>query len=159
MSGTGENRYQLQPQQQQQRGDNRSGANTPRDGRAQPMNAVPGNVWGVEGKGKSGGALRGGEARTPDGASTPVRPPPTQDSHVPVKEFNSGEVKEFLKKSEWFCVLDQPSAHYKVAGDSVAKRSSGAWGSRGNMSHQMPNGQDFFTQLKKQLQTLDASKG
>jgi hypothetical protein len=26
---------------------------------------------------------------------------------------------------------DQPSAYHKVQGDSVAKRSSGAWGSRG----------------------------
>ncbi|KAF2815161.1 uncharacterized protein BDZ99DRAFT_515909 [Mytilinidion resinicola] len=170
MSGTGENRHwrrssqQPQPQQQQQRGDARSGANTPRDGRAQPLTAVPGNVWGVEGKGKPAVALRGGE-RTPDGASTPVRAPtaPTapaaQDNHIPVKEFNAGEVKEFLKKRYQEAVADQPLAHYKVAGDSVAKRSSGAWGSRGNMSHQMPNGQDFFTQLKKQLQALDASKG
>jgi hypothetical protein len=74
--------------------------------------------------------------------------------------------------------IGQPSAYHKVAGDSVAKRNSGAWGSRGtpssskkyqgkrapngsttgNMSHQMPNGQDFFTQLKKQLQTLEVSK-
>lgn len=26
---------------------------------------------------------------------------------------------------------DQPAVYYKVQGDSVAKRSSGAWGSRG----------------------------
>lgn len=73
---------------------------------------------------------------------------------------------------------DNPAAyHHKVEGDSVPKRSSGAWGSRGtymfrrqrlsgnarltglgNMSHLMPNGQDFFTQLKKQLQNLEQTK-
>ena len=71
--------------------------------------------------------------------------------------------------------LDQPSAYHKVQGDSVAKRSSGAWGSRGtsqniqagynfintgagNMPHLMPSGQDFFTQLKKQLVSIDQGK-
>lgn len=70
---------------------------------------------------------------------------------------------------------DQPSVHYKVQGDSVAKRSSGAWGARGTSSHTyilghsidaragtmphlMPNGQDFMSQLKKQLATLDQNK-
>jgi hypothetical protein len=28
----------------------------------------------------------------------------------------------------------------------------------GNMSHLMPSGQDFFTQLKKQLATMDQTK-
>jgi len=49
----------------------------------------------------------------------------------------------------------QPSVYYKVQGDSVAKRSSGAWGAR---PHLMPSGQDFFTQLRKQVATMDQSK-
>jgi hypothetical protein len=28
----------------------------------------------------------------------------------------------------------------------------------GNMSHLLPSGQDFFTQLKKQLATIDQNK-
>jgi len=126
------------------------------------MNAVPGNVWGVEGKGKPG--MRGGEVATPTtNAAQAARPPAVatqvQEKHTPVKEFNAKEVREFLKGRYQEAIADQPSAYHKVEGDSVAKRSSGAWGSRGNMSHQMPNGQDFFTQLKKQLQNFETSKG
>lgn len=67
--------------------------------------------------------------------------------------------------------------HYKVQGDSVAKRGSGVWQTRGtppreetaesaadnsdagNMSHLMPNGRDFFQELKKQLVALEQKKG
>jgi hypothetical protein len=67
----------------------RSGTNTPTKdgGRQQAMAALSGNVW-AGGKGKPAG---GGDR----GAAQPA-PGPT---HVPVKDFNSAEVREFLKKS------------------------------------------------------------
>jgi len=48
-------------------------------------------------------------------------------------ENTAGTVHQPRKKTaETNQVLaDKPSVHYKVQGDSVAKRASGAWGSRG----------------------------
>ncbi|KAK7189403.1 uncharacterized protein CC84DRAFT_1258141 [Paraphaeosphaeria sporulosa] len=167
MSGAGENRSSWQ--RPQGRGNRASSSNNPsKEGaRQQAMSAVSGNAWKAKGQGQ------GGAERAP--APAPSVP---AEQHVPVKDFNAGEVKEFLKKKYLESVagisssssastpatgtnakpLDQPSAYHKVQGDSVAKRSSGAWGSRGNMPHLMPSGQDFFTQLKKQLVALDQGK-
>jgi hypothetical protein len=65
------------------------------------MNAVPGNVWGEGGKAKPG--LRGGEMGVAAGAPVAARATQAavQEKHVPVREFNAVEVREFLKKSEW----------------------------------------------------------
>ncbi|KAF2751976.1 hypothetical protein M011DRAFT_473266 [Sporormia fimetaria CBS 119925] len=149
MSAGGENRWRRSGQQNRQNQDARSGTNTPtRDGgKHNSMAGVPGNVWGA-GKGKTAAPAERG-APAPQAVSAEAEP------HVPVHGFNAAEVKDFLKKRYMEAVADKPSAHYKVQGDSVAKRSSGAWGSRGNMSHLMPNGQDFMTQLKKQLAALE----
>ncbi|OCK76925.1 hypothetical protein K432DRAFT_385086 [Lepidopterella palustris CBS 459.81] len=153
MSATGENRWRRsgQPQQQRQNNQDRSssGTNTPtKEGaRQQSMSALTGNTW----------AGKGGPASAEKGRGT--QPLAVQgEQHVPVRNFNATEVKDFLKKRYQEAIADQPSPYHKVAGDSVAKRSSGAWGSRGNMSHLMPSGQDFFTQLKKQLQSLEQGK-
>ncbi|KAF2709615.1 hypothetical protein K504DRAFT_491075 [Pleomassaria siparia CBS 279.74] len=174
MSGAGENnRWRRSGQanrQSQQNQERTSGTNTPnptRDGgRQQAAAALSGNAW-VAGKGKATG-----------GGGAPQSPTAQADSHVPVREYNAGEVKEFLKKryldsiggnapSKDTSVMnnasnpapppDQPSVFHKVQGDSV-KRSSGAWGSRGNMPHLLPSGQDFFLHLKKQLATLEQNK-
>ncbi|PVI06585.1 hypothetical protein DM02DRAFT_609771 [Periconia macrospinosa] len=134
-------------QRPQGRGNNRNSAsNTPgKDGgRQQAMSALSGNAW----KGKTAGSAERAQ----------VQSTPPQAEHRPVKDFNTTEVKDFLKKKYLETVADRPSVYHKVQGDSVSKRSSGAWGSRGNMPHLMPNGQDFFTQLKKQLATLEQSK-
>ncbi|ORY08700.1 hypothetical protein BCR34DRAFT_488326 [Clohesyomyces aquaticus] len=146
--------------------DRSSGTNTPtRDGgRQQAMAALSGNAWN-SGKGKAASA--GGDKGA---ASAPVH----AEQHVPVQDFNAGEVKEYLKKRYLESVGDQPSVYHKVQGDSVDRRGSGAWGSRGmtlpkhapghadiragNMSHLMPSGKDFFTQLRKQLQTFEQGK-
>ncbi|OAL05771.1 hypothetical protein IQ06DRAFT_289862 [Phaeosphaeriaceae sp. SRC1lsM3a] len=146
MSGAGENRWRRPGQGNRQSQDRNSGANTPtkEGGRPQATPAASGNAWGA--KGKAAGPA----------SATPSTAPAVH--HVPVRDFNSNEVKEFLKKKYFEAIADHPSAYYKVQGDSVAKRSSGAWGSRGNMSHLMPSGQDFFTQLKKQLATMDQIK-
>ncbi|KAF2270817.1 hypothetical protein CC78DRAFT_1175 [Lojkania enalia] len=106
---------------------------------------------------RSGQTNRQNQDRS-SGNNTPTRDGGRQQQHVPVKEFNAAEVKEFLKKRYLESVGDQSSVYHKVQGDSVAKRSSGAWGSRGNMSHLMPSGQDFFNQLKKQLQAIEQGK-
>ncbi|KAJ4286719.1 hypothetical protein N0V90_012971 [Kalmusia sp. IMI 367209] len=144
MSGAGENRSSWQ--RPHGRGNRASGNNPNKDGgRQQAMSALSGNVW----KGKGSGGAERAHAQAPSVQA---------EQHVPVKGFNAGEVKEFLKKKYLESVTDQPSAYHKVQGDSVAKRSSGAWGSRGTMPHLMPSGQDFFTQLKKQLAALDQGK-
>ncbi|KAF2691656.1 hypothetical protein K458DRAFT_411379 [Lentithecium fluviatile CBS 122367] len=167
MSGAGENRSWSRPQGG--RGNRNSGANTPNKegGRQQAMTALSGNAWG--GKGKAAGGTDRAQAQ-PASAQA--------DQHVPVKDFNASEVKEFLKTRYLESIggtspatnasatsggtnrasKGQPSVYHKVQGDSVTKRSSGAWGSRGNMSHLMPSGQDFFTQLKKQLAALEQGK-
>ncbi|KAF2199709.1 hypothetical protein GQ43DRAFT_482224 [Delitschia confertaspora ATCC 74209] len=165
MSGPGDNgnRWRGRPGQgNQTRGQNQnlerqnSGTHTPNHdaGRQSAINALSGNVWGntgTRGKGGAGNANERGNTRSPVQAQS--------EQHIPVKGFNAGDVREYLKKQYDEAVRGQPTAVYhKVQGDSVAKRSSGAWGSRGNMSHLMPNGQDFFTQLKKQLQNLDQRK-
>ncbi|KAL1612726.1 hypothetical protein SLS60_000955 [Paraconiothyrium brasiliense] len=113
MSGAGENRSSWQ--RPQGRGNRASGSNNPgKDGgRQQAMSALSGNAW--KGKGQGGGERAQAQTTT-----VPA------DQHIPVKDFNAGEVKEFLKKS--------------------------------NMPHLMPSGQDFFTQLKKQLVSLDQAK-
>ncbi|KAF2795700.1 hypothetical protein K505DRAFT_323888 [Melanomma pulvis-pyrius CBS 109.77] len=153
MSGAGENnRWRRSGQanrQSQQNQDRIPGTNTPTKdgGRQQAAAALSGNAWGT-GKGKAAVGGSGGASQSPLQA----------DSHVPVKDFNAAEVKEFLKKRYLESIGDQSSVFHKVQGDSVAKRSSGAWGSRGNMSHLMPSGQEFFTQLKKQLATLEQGK-
>ncbi|KAL7779029.1 hypothetical protein CFE70_008532 [Pyrenophora teres f. teres 0-1] len=153
MSGPGENRWRRQGQ-----GNRNSGTNTPTkdNGRQQAMSSLTGNAWGAK-QGKAGGA-------GPTAATAQAQP----DNHVPVKDFNANEVKEFLKKN-------QASVYHKVPGDSVSNRSSGAWGKggkafwnkaaqhdvltcTGTMPHLMPTGQDFFTQLKKQLASLDQTK-
>jgi hypothetical protein len=54
------------------------------------MAALSGNAWG--GKGKAVGGA--------DNAQAQGQPTSAQAGHhVPVKDFNAGEVKEFLKKS------------------------------------------------------------
>lgn len=74
--------------QSQQNQDRTPGTNTPTKdgGRQQAAAALSGNAWGA-GKGKA--AVGGGASQSPVQA----------DSHVPVKDFNAAEVKEFLKKS------------------------------------------------------------
>ncbi|EDU50420.1 hypothetical protein A1F94_010927 [Pyrenophora tritici-repentis] len=143
MSGPGENRWRRQGQ-----GNRNSGTNTPTkdNGRQQAMSSLTGNAWGAK-QGKAGGA-------GPTATTAQAQP----DNHVPVKDFNANEVKEFLKKKYMESTANQASVYHKVPGDSVSNRSSGAWGKGGTMPHLMPTGQDFFTQLKKQLAKLDQTK-
>ncbi|KAL6705820.1 hypothetical protein ACN47E_006280 [Coniothyrium glycines] len=148
MSGARENRWQRQGQANRQNQDRNSGTSTPtKDGRQQAMSSLTGNAWGPKGK-------------VPGPAPTAAAQAQAQsEPHVPVRDFNAHEVREFLKKKYLESTADQPSAYHKVQGDSVPKRSSGAWGARSNtMTHLMPSGQDFFTQLKKQLVNLEQGK-
>ncbi|EUC29446.1 hypothetical protein COCVIDRAFT_31474 [Bipolaris victoriae FI3] len=144
MSGPGENRWRRQGQ-----ANRNSGANTPTKdagGRPQSMAAAPaGNVWGTK-QAKASGPTPAAQAQA------------QPEHHVPVKDFNANEVKEFLKKKYLESTANQPAVYHKVPGDSVSNRSSGAWGKGGTMPHLMTTGQDFFTQLKKQLATMDQTK-
>jgi hypothetical protein len=141
MSGPGENRWRRQGQ-----ANRNSGASTPTkdSGRQQAMPAPTNNVWGAKQAKASGPAPAAAQAQS--------------EHHVPVKDFNANEVKEFLKKKYLESTANQPAVYHKVPGDSVSNRSSGAWGKGGTMPHLMTTGQDFFTQLKKQLASLDQTK-
>ncbi|UPX13832.1 uncharacterized protein EKO05_0004331 [Ascochyta rabiei] len=136
MSGAGENRWR------------RPGQNNSKDGRQQPTASTV-NAWGN--KGAQNNKLAGPGQAVPS--------PAHKEEHVPVRDFNATEVKDYLKKKYCETVADQPAVYHKVEGDSVAKRSSGVWGARGaGTSHKMPNGQNFFDVLKKQLANLDQNK-
>jgi hypothetical protein len=78
-------------QRPQGRGNRASGSTNPsKDGaRQQAMTALSGNAW--KGKGQGGAERAQAQAQTP---SAPA------EHHVPVKDFNAGEIKEFLKKSK-----------------------------------------------------------
>ncbi|KAI2475986.1 hypothetical protein Ptr902_12625 [Pyrenophora tritici-repentis] len=101
MSGPGENRWRRQGQ-----GNRNSGTNTPTkdNGRQQAMSSLTGNAWGAK-QGKAGGA-------GPTATTAQAQP----DNHVPVKDFNANEVKEFLKKSmsdgPCFWMTANPTAEY-----------------------------------------------
>jgi len=62
------------------------------------MAALSGNAWSAKGK-AAGGADRGQAPVQPASASASASASAQADQHVPVKEFNAGEVKDFLKKS------------------------------------------------------------
>ncbi|KAL6163390.1 hypothetical protein ACJQWK_10972 [Exserohilum turcicum] len=154
MSGPGENRYVPPPRWRRQGQANRnSGASTPTKdaGRQQPMAPPTANVWGAK-QAKASGPPQ----TTATTTATPAQSQP--EHHVPVKDFNANEVRDFLKKKYLESTANQPAVYHKVPGDSVSNRSSGAWGKGGTMPHLMPTGQDFFTQLKKQLASLDQTK-
>ncbi|EOA81571.1 uncharacterized protein SETTUDRAFT_165989 [Exserohilum turcica Et28A] len=148
MSGPGENRWRRQGQ-----ANRNSGASTPTKdaGRQQPMAPPTANVWGAK-QAKASGPPQ----TTATTTATPAQSQP--EHHVPVKDFNANEVRDFLKKKYLESTANQPAVYHKVPGDSVSNRSSGAWGKGGTMPHLMPTGQDFFTQLKKQLASLDQTK-
>ncbi|KAF1939096.1 hypothetical protein EJ02DRAFT_457240 [Clathrospora elynae] len=152
MSGAGGNGWRRQGQANRSNPDRNSGANTPtkENGRQQPISALSGNAWGPKSKGT------GPAPAAPAAPVAPAQAPP--EHHIPVNDFNANAVKDFLRKKYLESTADQPSAYYKVEGDSVVKRSSGAWGKAGIMPHLLPTGQDFFTQLKKQLVNMDQRK-
>ncbi|KAF2625853.1 hypothetical protein BU25DRAFT_412115 [Macroventuria anomochaeta] len=136
MSGAGENRWR------------RPGQGNSKDGRQQPT-APTGNAWGNK-------AIQGNKPASL-GQAAPASVP--REEHVPVRDFNAVEVRDYLKKKYRETVADHPAVYHKVEGDSVPKRSSGVWGARGaGTSHKMPNGQNFFDVLKKQLASLDQNK-
>jgi hypothetical protein len=86
------NSWRRSGQSNRQNQDTRSGNNTPaRDGgRQQALSALSGNAWGP-GKGKAGGGGNQGPAQATTAQA---------EQHVPVKDFNAAEVREFLKKSK-----------------------------------------------------------
>lgn len=148
MSGAGENRWRRQGQANRPTQDRSSGTSTPtkESPRPQAMAAASGSAWGAKGK--------------PSGPA-PAAPAQVQatEQHVPVRDFNANEVKDFLRKKYLESTAGQPSVYHKVEGDSVPKRSSGAWGAKSNnMAHLMPSGQSFFTHLKKQLGSVQVTK-
>lgn len=68
------------------------------------MNALSGNAW----KGKAAGGADRGQAQAQ------AQPAHVQaEQHVPVKDFNAGEVKEFLRKSTSLQLLVLEAKFYK----------------------------------------------
>ncbi|OSS45995.1 hypothetical protein B5807_08169 [Epicoccum nigrum] len=136
MSGAGENRWR------------RPGQGNSKDGRQQATPPTS-NVW-------SNKAVQGNKTAGP-GQAAPTAAP--KEDHVPVRDFNAAEVRDYLKKKYRETIAENPAVYHKVEGDSVPKRSSGVWGARGSgTSHKMPNGQNFFDVLKKQLASLEQTK-
>ncbi|KAJ4992710.1 hypothetical protein SVAN01_01756 [Stagonosporopsis vannaccii] len=136
MSGAGENRWR------------RPGQGNPKDGRQQ-ASPSPGNAWGN----------KAAHSNKPTSTGQITSAPAPKEEHVPVRDFNAVEVRDYLKKKYRETVAEHPAVYHKVEGDSVPKRSSGVWGARGGgTSHKMPNGQNFFDVLKKQLASLDQNK-
>lgn len=101
-------------QQPPSRGDRSSGTNTPsrQDGGRQAMAAYSGNVWGGQDRSRSGSSA-GGQAVQGDRARGALGVGPVEEQHVPVREYNAAETREFLKMSrsclvtrragEWSC--------------------------------------------------------
>ncbi|KAL1611592.1 hypothetical protein SLS59_000311 [Nothophoma quercina] len=125
----------------------RPGQGNSKDGRQQSTASTP-NAWGN----------KTAQNNKPAGQGQAAPVPAPKEEHVPVRDFNAAEVRDYLKKKYTETVANQPSVYHKVEGDSVPKRSSGVWGARGGQSHKMPNGQNFFDVLKKQLANLDQNK-
>lgn len=79
--------WRRQGQANRQNQDRASGSSTPakEGGRQQAVSALSGNAWGVKGK----------AAGPASSASTQAQ----AEHHMPVREFNADEVKDFLRKS------------------------------------------------------------
>jgi hypothetical protein len=100
---TSQSGWRRSGQANRQNQDARSGTNTPnRDGgKQQGVPGASGNVWGA-GKGKGAGGGGGGSSSGGGSDRPAAQPTPVQaEQHVPVKDFNAAEVKEYLKKSEY----------------------------------------------------------
>ncbi|KAH6620376.1 hypothetical protein C7974DRAFT_399583 [Boeremia exigua] len=136
MSGAGENRWR------------RQGQGNSKDGRQQASPSTS-NPWGN----------KAAQSNKPAGPGQTAPVPASKEEHVSVRDFNAVEVRDYLKKKYRETVAEHPAVYHKVEGDSVPKRNSGVWGARGGgTSHKMPNGQNFFDVLKKQLANIDQNK-
>ncbi|CAI7640942.1 unnamed protein product [Penicillium glandicola] len=110
---------------------------------------------------KAGGQ---GSARDNNAAWGASNPP--QEQHVPVRGFNTAEVKNVLKETK----LSTP---YKTHSKDGPTQRSTAWGAKGTISlrsqdtleqtltistaQNMANGKDFFLELRKQIASLQRS--
>ncbi|MCJ1469367.1 hypothetical protein MMC07_008000 [Pseudocyphellaria aurata] len=79
---------------------------------------------------------------------------PPQEQHVPVRAFNSLEVRDTLKTGYTSVGSEHmKSVKYKASAPQPKnmKPSGGPWASRPNT---MANGKDFFVELRKQISAL-----
>ncbi|OQE26156.1 hypothetical protein PENFLA_c007G00513 [Penicillium flavigenum] len=95
---------------------------------------------------KTGGQGGAGDNNAAWGASNPP-----QEQHVPVRGFNTAEVKNVLKAGHYETKMSTPyKSHFK---DGPTQRST-AWGPK---AQNMANGKDFFLELRKQIASLQRS--
>ncbi|CAG8108361.1 unnamed protein product [Penicillium salamii] len=73
---------------------------------------------------------------------------PSQEQHVPVRGFNTAEVKNVLKKGPRETKACTP--YKSTAKDGPNQRSTAT----GPKAHFMGNGKDFFVELRKQIAAL-----
>ena len=94
------------------------------------------NVW----------TQRSSVVNSSNGPAKTGMPAPVEESVQSVNGFNSADVKAFLSRDAGVASTYKPA---DVDGAS-ARSSGGAWG-----SSNMANNQSFFTQLAKQVATLE----
>lgn len=102
-AGGNQQQQQNPRQQQQQQSSSRDRSNQNQSNR-QSASGPPGNVWANRDKSSgtatptsAGGQAKGGQQS--GGTTTPAGL--AEDRHVPLKDFNAGETKQFLKKSAY----------------------------------------------------------
>ncbi|KAJ5794535.1 hypothetical protein N7457_001134 [Penicillium paradoxum] len=97
----------------------------------------------------------GGQASARDNNAAWSASNPPQEQHVPVRGFNTAEVKNILKKgsAEGKSTLYKPISKDgpKDGSKDGSNQRSAAWGPK---AQNMANGRDFFLELRKQIAAL-----
>ncbi|KGO75789.1 hypothetical protein PITC_033730 [Penicillium italicum] len=93
----------------------------------------------------------GGQGSTRDNNAAWSASNPPQEQHVPVRGFNTAEVKNILKAGPHETKLSTP--YKSISKDGPTQRST-AWGPK---AQNMANGKDFFLELRKQIASLQRS--
>ncbi|KAJ5796760.1 uncharacterized protein N7518_005300 [Penicillium psychrosexuale] len=123
----------------------------------------------------------GGQGSARDNNATWGASNPPQEQHVPVRGFNTAEVKNVLKvqgltnlsrysRTSWYalslppyilkpnlCAIDtetKSAVPYKSHSKDGPTQRSTAWGAK---AQNMANGRDFFLELRKQITSLQRS--
>ncbi|GAQ05787.1 hypothetical protein ALT_3108 [Aspergillus lentulus] len=96
---------------------------------------------------------RGGQSSAPWSDSREQLATGPSQEHVPVRGFNSAELKAALRREESLTTAPEPKPFfYRPSGkDANNNRASGPWGAKPNT---MANGKDFFLELRKQVTAL-----
>ncbi|KAJ5958980.1 uncharacterized protein N7479_006130 [Penicillium vulpinum] len=92
-----------------------------------------------------------GQGNTRDNNAAWSASNPPQEPHVPVRGFNSTEVKNVMKPGP--DEMNSTTPYKSHSKDGPTQRST-AWGPK---AQNMANGKDFFLELRKQIASLQRS--